>query len=177
MKKSTQSVQEAIEPFILEENMPAVMERLYPLLSFKGKQEVKKFWKENKVALSIESFNLICDVAKQLTGVDVRECSINKKRNKETTLAQFLVSFAIYQEFVVFKKATLKEVCQQYMPSITHSQILYAVHAIEKSIHLESAFELLNKFCVELATRGLNNSHRRLVVLKAIERKKQTIGA
>ena len=174
MKKSTQSVQEAIEPFILEDNMPAVMERLYPLLSFKGKQEVKKFWKENKVALTIESFNVICDAAQQLTGIDIRN---KESKNKKTTLAQFLVSFALYEEFVVCKKATLKEVCQQYMPSITHSQILYAVHAIEKSIHLESAFDLLNKFCITLATHGLNNCHRRLVILKAIERKKQTIEA
>ena len=161
MKKQTHTVQNAIEPFVQEQNLSVIFETLYPLLSTQGKKEVKQFWKENGEALTPETFNTICNIAKDITGIDIREA---KNRNKETTLAQFLVSFALYHEFVVCKKATLKSICQQYMPSIKHSQILYAVNAIEKSMHLETVFTLVHKFALELEAKGFGNCNRRVIV-------------
>ena len=164
MKKQTQNIHDAIEPFVQEQNISLIMEMLYPLLSVKGKKEVKQFWKENGEALTPEAFNKICNAAKEITGVDIRE---TKQRTKETTLAQFLVSFALYHEFVLCKKATLKSICQQYMPSIKHSQILYAVNAIEKSMHLTSVFEMLYKFALAIEAHGFGNTNRRVIVLRA----------
>lgn len=161
MIKQTHTVQNAVEPFVKEENLSVIFEMLYPLLSTKGKKEVKQFWKENGEALTPETFNTICNIAKDITGIDIREA---KQRTKETTLAQFLVSFALYHEFVLCKKATLKNICQQYMPSIKHSQILYAVNAIEKSMHLESVFELVHKFALALEAKGFGNCNRRVIV-------------
>lgn len=174
MKKSKPSVLAAIEPFVLEENIPSVMEMLYPMLSYRGKQEVKSYWKQNDATITPKTFELICEVAKEVTGVDIRTI---QGRNKKNTLAQFFVSFALYHEFVALKKITLKGLCQQYMPAIKHSQILYAVNAVEKSVHLETAFDLLNKFTTELASRGFVCSRQRLIVLKLQLSKAQTNGA
>lgn len=164
MKKQTTTIHDAIEPFIHEENISLVLETLYPLLSVKGKKEVKEFWKDNGKALSHETYDAICTIVKDVTGVEV---SKTKNRTKETTLSQFLISFALYYEFVVCKKITLKNLCEQYMPTIKHSQILYAVHAVEKSISLPSVFEIVSKFALALEQKGFACVNRRLIELSA----------
>lgn len=164
MKKQTHTIHDAIEPFVQEQNLSVIFETLYPLLSVKGKKEVKEYWKQSGEALTAEAFEKICNAAKEVTGVDIRTVT---KRTKETSLAQFLVSFALYHEFVLCKKATLKSICEQYMPSIKHSQILYAVNAIEKSMHLTSVFEMLYKFALAIEAHGFGNTNRRVIVLRA----------
>jgi hypothetical protein len=164
MKKETHSVEEAIIPFLNEETIPVMMERLYPMLSVRGKKEVKAYWKENGTALTPEVFNQICDIAKEVTGVDIRNTT---KRTKEISLAHFLVCFSLYYEFVMLKKATLNEICLQYLTNIKHSQIIYAVRAIEKTLSNPLVFELLSKFSIALAKNKMTCSMHRLVNLSA----------
>jgi hypothetical protein len=164
MRKETHTVQRAIEPFVQEDNIPVVMEMLYPMLSNNGKKEVKQYWKETGYELTPEAFEIICNAAKEVTGIDIRNVT---KRNKLTSLTQFLISFALYHEFVVCKKATLKNICETYMPSIKHSQIIYAVKAIEKNIHEESVFNVLYKFVLAIESAGFGNSNRRVITLRA----------
>ena len=172
MKKQTNTIHDAIEPFIQEQNIPIILELLYPLLSAKGKNEVKQFWKENGEALTPEAYKTICSIVKDITGIEVGK---TKNRNKETTLAQFLVSFALYHEFVICKKVTLKNLCQEYMPTIKHSQILYAVNAVEKSISLPSVFEIVSKFALALEAKGFGCVNRRVIELSAAMLKNKTV--
>lgn len=164
MKKTQANIHDVLGAFVNENNYEEFLNWLYPMLNQKTKNAVKEFWKEEGALLTPEVFNSICDVAKNVTGVDVRS---DKRRTKEISFAQFLICYALYYEFVARKKATLQEICSLYMTNLKHSQILYGVNAIEKRVNDSSVSELLLKFANELAEKQFVRSYQRLVVLKA----------
>jgi hypothetical protein len=107
----------------------------------------------------------------RLTGVDVREAT---RRGKKNTLAHFLVCYALYFEYVACKKTTLKAICEQYLPSTQHSQIIYAAKAVENSLHLDSVRELVLQFAKDLENGGMGNLNRRVISVMAAKINLQT---
>jgi hypothetical protein len=164
MKKTQHNLHDVLGAFVNEDHREEATRLLYPLLNLKGKKQAKEVWKDSGRTLSPEVFNTVCDIVQEKTGIDIRT---NRNKNKDVSFAQFLASYALYYEFVVTKKITLKELCTQYMPWLKHSQILYAIHAIENKIGNEKLFSLLLPFAEALVHKQFGCVWQRLVTLKA----------
>jgi hypothetical protein len=163
MKKEQHNLQDMLGAFVNEEHREEATRWLFPLLSMKGKKQAKEVWQDMNSNLSPEAFNKICDIVQQLTNIDIRS---NKLKNRQTSFAQFLVSYALYYEFVTTKKVTLKELCDKHMPWLKHSQVLYAIHAIEKNIGDTLLAKLLLPFAEALHKEQLLCVWQRLVQLQ-----------
>lgn len=160
MKRQQKNIHDVLGAFVNEDNHEEFLNSLYPLLSVKGKAQVKDFWSNEVDALSISKFETICEVAAQVTGVDFRK---EEKKNKETSLSQFLVCYALYYEYVARKKVTLKELCKNYLFNLKHPQVLYSIAAIEKKIKDKGTFAKAEQFAVLLAEKQMVRTHQRLL--------------
>lgn len=163
MKKAKHNLHDVLGAFVNEQHREEATRWLYPLLNLKGKKQAKEVWQDAGTSLTQETFDKVCDIVLQLTKVDIRT---NRNKNKDTSFAQFLVSYALYYEFVTTKKITLNELCSKYMPWLKHSQILYAINAIENKIAHETLSSLLLPFAHALNENNFFCVWQRLVQLQ-----------
>jgi hypothetical protein len=163
MKKTQHNLHDVLGAFVNEDHREEATRWLYPLLNLKGKKQAKEVWQDAGTSLTPETFDKVCNIVFELTNVDVRT---NKNKNKETSFAQFLVSYALYYEFVTTKKITLNELCSKYMPWLKHSQILYAIHAIENKIEHTTLSNLLLPFANALNENNFFCVWQRLIQVK-----------
>jgi len=163
MKKTQHNLHDVLGAFVNEDHREEATRWLYPMLNLKGKKQAKEIWKDMGSHLSPEAFNKICDIVQHLTNIDIR---VNKLKNKQTSFAQFLVSYALYYEFVTTKKVTLQELCSTHMPWLKHSQILYAINAIEKNIDNNTLANLLLPFAEALRKEEYGCVWQRMVQLQ-----------
>lgn len=167
MKKTKHNLHDVLGAFINSEHHEEATRWLYPLLNLKGKKQAKEVWEQNGTSLTPETFDKVCNIVLDLTKVDVRT---NRNKTKENSFAQFLLSYALYYEFVTTKKITLNELCLKYMPWLKHSQVLYAIHAIENRIASATLTNLLLPFANSLNENNFFCVWQRLVQLQVQQR-------